>query len=133
MPMQFIWFLPLPLISSRLLASLACQIRPYAGDPGSLSSYFITESRHPDFSKALGWAFGSFILLAAPCVYFGAASPIDAGLALGICGAGVMTGWGFLQLPLRRLGGISGDLIGFAQQVAELATAFGLFFVLVHG
>ena len=29
------------------------------------------------------------------------------------------------------LGGVSGDLLGYAQQIAELATAFGLFFVLV--
>jgi adenosylcobinamide-GDP ribazoletransferase len=132
LPMQFIWFLPLPLITSRLFSSLACQIRPYAGRPGSLSSGFITQSRHSDANGALGWSFASFILLAAPCIYFAEVSAMDAGVALAICGCGVMAGWAALQLPLRRLGGISGDLIGFGQVITELSTAFGLFFALVR-
>jgi adenosylcobinamide-GDP ribazoletransferase len=131
LPMHFIWFLPLPLISSRLLSSLGCQLRPYAGRPGSLSSGFITHSLPSDANLALGWALFSWLLVAAPSVYFGQASSTEAGLALGVCGLGVMTGWAFLRLPMKRLGGISGDLLGYAQQIAELATAFGLFFVLV--
>lgn len=132
LPLQFIWFLPLPLVASRLLSSLACQIRPYAGKPGSLSSQFITQSRHADSNRAFGWAFASFILLAAPCIYFGATSALDAVLALAICGFGIITGWLLLRVPIQRLSGISGDLIGFAQVITELVTAFGLFFALVR-
>ncbi len=132
LPQQFIWFFPLPLVASRLFLSLACQARPYAGNEASLSSQFILGSEGRDANRALGFALGSFFLLAAPCIYFGSATALDAGLALGVCAAGILSGWIMLRLPRRRLGGVNGDLLGYGQQITELSTAFGLFFILVR-
>jgi adenosylcobinamide-GDP ribazoletransferase len=132
LPMRFYWFLPLPMIASRLLSSLACQVRPYAGEPGSLGSLFIEEARHEDASRAVGWAFASFLLVSLPAVYFGAASAREAGLALLACSGGVLLGWIALRVPRGRLGGISGDLLGWSQEIAELSGLFLLFFLLVR-
>ena len=132
LPMRGLWFLPLPLIFSRLLASMACQIRPYAGRKGSLSSLFISEALHPDLNLAMLTAFVAFAIVALPSVFLGYATVEDCGLALGVCILGLASGWMLLKTPLSRLGGISGDLIGWATVITELCIAYGLFFVLVR-
>jgi adenosylcobinamide-GDP ribazoletransferase len=132
LPMENCWFLPLPLIFSRLHASLACQIRPYAGNSGSLSSLFICESRYADFNRAVAWSVISFFCLAVPSLYFGFTTAEEAAEALAVCLAGLILGWSILKLPMRRLGGISGDLIGWSQMICEIVIAFGLSIVLVH-
>lgn len=131
LPMQAVWFLPLPLIFSRLHSALACQARPYAGKRGSLSSLFIEESMHSDLHPAFAWALGGFFALAGAAFYFGLATATDAGLALAVCGAGLALGRLLLQIPMRRLGGISGDLIGWSQVITEIAIGFGLTLVLL--
>ena len=131
LPMQFEWFLPLPLVFSRLHSAMACQIRPYAGNPGSLSSLFITEARHGDLSRAAGWSVLCFFALAGPGIYFGLATVADALQALGVCVGGLALGRILVAIPMRRLGGISGDLLGWSQVITELAIAFGLTLLLV--
>jgi adenosylcobinamide-GDP ribazoletransferase len=132
LPMQGWWFLPLPLVFSRLHSSLACQIRPYAGTPGSLSSFFINESTHADLNIAVATALASFFLLAGLSLYLGFTSAEDAAKAFGVCIAGLALGRSALWSPMARLGGISGDLIGWSQVITETAIAFGLTLVLVR-
>jgi adenosylcobinamide-GDP ribazoletransferase len=132
LPMQNFWFLPLPLLFSRLHSTLACQLRPYAGQEGSLSSMFIEESKASDLNGALMGTLFGFFLLALPSVYFGFCSPLDVLKAFAVSVAGLGVAWSFLRLPMRRLGGISGDLIGWAQVICELSIALGLTLVLVH-
>jgi adenosylcobinamide-GDP ribazoletransferase len=125
----FWWALPLPLISGRLLASLLCQGRPYAGRKGSLSGAFIEGSHPDDAGAAVGWAAFGFMVLSAGAVFMDLASARDCGLALGACAAGIGLGWLASLGPRRRLGGISGDFIGYSLQVAEIAAFCGLLFV----
>lgn len=47
------------------------------------------------------------------------------GIALMIALSG-LTGWGFIQLAARHLGGQTGDIAGAAQQAAEIAALIGL-------
>jgi adenosylcobinamide-GDP ribazoletransferase len=132
LPMQNWWFLPLPFIFSRLHSSLACQIRPYAGNQGSLSSMFIGEAAHSDLNRAAAWSGACFLALVIPSVYFGFCSSAGAIEALAVCGLGLLLGRFVLRLPVRRQGGISGDLIGWSQVITETAIAFGLSLALVR-
>jgi adenosylcobinamide-GDP ribazoletransferase len=130
---SFWWALPLPLIFSRLLAALLCQSRPYAGKQGSLSAWFIDGSRMGDAFAALGWAFAGWALLCTAAVYGGLADERQCMLAFAACVVGMGIGWLQVQAPRRRLGGISGDLIGYAIEVAELSTCFLLLLALSPG
>jgi cobalamin synthase len=129
LPPRLWWALPLPLLFSRLLAALLCQGRPYGGRPGSLSGAFITGSRHEDGQAAVAWAFSGFALLAGGAVLLGKADPLECAKALAVCLASLAAGWSLVQLPRQRLGGMSGDLIGYAMQACEVAACYGLLFL----
>lgn len=129
LPPKLWWALPLPLIFSRLLAALLCQSRPYAGKPGSLSGWFIAGSEHEDGSAAIRWGFTAFALVAGAAILAGLASAEAAFRALAVCLASMLLGYALVQVPRRRLGGISGDLIGYALQVCEVCACMGLLFV----
>lgn len=124
------WALPLPLIFSRLLASFLCQSRPYAGRPNSLSAWFITGSHPEDAGAAIGWTFFGFSVLSAAAVYLGWADARACAWALGVCVAALLIGWAATWGPRARLGGLSGDFIGYAMQVCEIAALLGLLLVL---
>lgn len=126
LPAAIWWALPLPLIFSRLLASLLCQSRPYAGRPNSLSAWFITGSQPEDAGAAIGWTFFGFSVVSALAVFFGLADAKACALALGICVGALLLGWLASLGPRARLGGLSGDFIGYAMQVSEVAALFGL-------
>jgi cobalamin synthase len=129
LPPKLWWALPLPFIFSRLLAALLCQSRPYAGLPGSLSGWFIAGSEHGDGSAAIRWAFTAFALVSGSAIVLGFATTEGAFGALGVCLASMLLGYALVQVPRRRLGGISGDLIGYALQACEVCACFGLLFV----
>lgn len=130
LPAKFWWALPLPLLFSRLLAALLCQGRPYAGRKGSLSGWFI-EGNHPsDASMALGWTFAGLATLCTAAVFSGLADARACGVALGACVGGMALAWMLVQVPRQRLGGISGDLIGYALVLSELSSAYLLLFAL---
>jgi adenosylcobinamide-GDP ribazoletransferase len=130
LPPKLWWALPLPLVFSRLLAGLLCQSRPYAGGSGSLSAWFIEGSQASDASAALGWAFASLALVCTGAVLAGLADARLCALSLAAGAGGMGIGWALVQAPRRRLGGISGDLIGYALETAELSTCFLLLFAL---
>jgi adenosylcobinamide-GDP ribazoletransferase len=123
---QGLWFLPLPLVVSRLHSALACQLRPYAGSPGSLSSMFVGEAGAADKNLALACSLGAFIVLAGAGLGLGLAAPLELLKALGVCLAGLWLGREAIKIPMARLGGVSGDLIGWSQVIVETAVAFGL-------
>jgi cobalamin 5'-phosphate synthase/cobalamin synthase len=132
LPPKLWWALPLPLLFSRLLAALLCHDRPYAGRPGSLSAWFIEGNQPADASAAVGWACLSLGALCTAAVFTGLADVRDCGLALAACVGGMLIGWALVQAPRRRLGGISGDLIGYGLEVAEISSCYLLLFVLAH-
>jgi cobalamin synthase len=117
------------LIFSRLLAALLCQSRPYAGLPGSLSAWFIVGTEHGDGSAAIRWGFSAFAVVSGAAILLGYATADGAFRALGVCLAAMLLGYAMVQVPRQRLGGISGDLIGYALQVCEVCACFGLLFV----
>jgi adenosylcobinamide-GDP ribazoletransferase len=123
------WALPLPLLFSRLLASLLCQTRPYAGRQGSLSGAFIEGALPEDGHAAVAYAFLAFALLSGAAVLMGLADALACFKALAVCLAALAAGWSLVRVPRRRLGGISGDLIGYGMQACEVAAAFGLLFL----
>jgi len=129
LPLRLWWALPLPLIFSRLLASLLCQSRPYAGRLGSLSAWFIAGSKHGDGSAAIRWAFTAFALVSGTAILLGFATTDGAFRALGVCLSAMLLGYALVQVPRRRLGGISGDLIGYGLQACEVCACLGLLFV----
>jgi cobalamin synthase len=124
LPGHLAWTLPLPLIFSRLLAALLCQERPYAGRLGSLSAWFIEGSLPADLSVALACAVLASAALCVAAVFAGWAPAPDCAKALFFCGLGLLLGWVFVQVPRRRLGGISGDLIGYGVEVAEISSCY---------
>jgi cobalamin 5'-phosphate synthase/cobalamin synthase len=129
LPPRLWWALPLPLLFSRLLASLLCQARPYAGRPGSLSGAFIAGSTPEDGQAAVAWAFTAFAVLAGAAVLLGLADPLDCLKALAVCLASMGAAWSLVRVPRQRLGGMSGDLVGYGMQACEVAAAFGLLFL----
>ena len=129
LPPRLWWALPLPLIFSRLLASLECHSRPYAGKTGSLSGAFINFCEPADGHAAVALAFVAYGLLCAAALGLGLADSLDCLKALGACLFGLGMGAWFLRVPKRRLGGVSGDLIGFGLQVCEVAACYALLFV----
>jgi adenosylcobinamide-GDP ribazoletransferase len=128
LPPRLWWALPLPLLVSRLLAALLCHSRPYAGKPGSLSGAFITCNEPQDGHWAVAWAFLAAGAYGALAVALGWADLHACILALGAAGLGLSVGLAAVQAPRRRLGGISGDLIGYGLEAAELATCYALLF-----
>jgi adenosylcobinamide-GDP ribazoletransferase len=130
LPPRLWWALPLPLLFSRLLASLLCQGRPYAGRQGSLSAWFIDGNQPSDGSAALGWAFAGFGLICTAAVLTGRADALQCLYALLACVAAMLVGWAMVQAPRRRLGGISGDLVGYGLQACELAACYLLLVLL---
>jgi cobalamin synthase len=80
---------------------------------------------------ALGLGLGSFLALALPSVFWGLCSPMDAAKALGVGLLGLGLGRFLLRIPMGRLGGISGDLLGWSQVITEISVAFGLTLALV--
>ncbi len=132
LPNQWCWFLPLPLLFSRLGMSLACGLRPYAGEPGSLSGAFILQSRRADRIKASALALLGFGALAFWAWHTHQVPGLKVWMALLVCLTGTALGLVATLVPLRRLGGVSGDLIGFGHEVAEVSTALGLVFLLAR-
>lgn len=130
LPLKLWWALPLPLIFSRLLASMLCQSRPYAGRPGGLSAWFIEGSHADDAAAAIGWTFFGFSIVSAAAVFAGLADARACGMALGVCIGALALGWALTLGPRRRLGGISGDFIGYAMQACEVVALLGLLVVL---
>ncbi len=130
LPPKLWWALPLPLLFSRLWAALLCQSRPYAGRAGSLSGWFIEANRSADASVALAWTFLAFGGLCTLAVLTGLAEARACALALGACVTGMLVATLLVQIPRRRLGGISGDLIGYGLVLCELVSAYLLLFVL---
>ncbi|HTB22990.1 MAG TPA: adenosylcobinamide-GDP ribazoletransferase [bacterium] len=129
LPLGLWWALPLPLLFSRLLAALLCQARPYAGRQGSLSGGFIEGALPEDGHAAVAFAFLGFAALAGAAVLSGLADALDCFKALAVCLAAMAAGWSLVMVPRRRLGGVSGDLIGYGIQACEVAAAFGLLFL----
>lgn len=129
LPPRLWWALPLPLIFSRLLASLECHSRPYAGKAGSLSGAFINFCEPADGHAAVALAFLGYGLCSAVALRLGLADSLDCLKALAACLFGLGTGALFLRLPKRRLGGVSGDLIGYGLQACEVAACYALLFV----
>jgi cobalamin synthase len=130
LPLDICWFLPLPLVVSRLFLSWGCTQRPYVGQKGSLSGSFILNTTAQDFTNALLWAGASFALLAVPAFLLSWAGWFKIVRALVACAAGFGLGWLALSRGRKSLGGISGDLLGFAQTFAELGTALALLLAL---
>jgi adenosylcobinamide-GDP ribazoletransferase len=129
LPPRLWWALPLPFLFSRLLAALLCQSRPYGGNPGSLSGAFIGGSRPEDGQVAVAWAFTAFAVLSAGAVLLGKVDPAECAKALAVCLGALGAGWTLVQTPRQRLGGMSGDLIGYGMQACEVAAAYGLLFL----
>lgn len=130
LPPGYFWALPLPMVFSRLFASLACQARPYAGKPESLGYGYIHGAMPGDASRAIGLAFSSFLLLAAIAVFWQGLSPWRGLAALGLCLGACALAWTFFASARQRLGGVNGDLIGYGLEITEVAAAFGLLFLL---
>jgi adenosylcobinamide-GDP ribazoletransferase len=130
-PPRLNWLLPLPFLFSRLFLSWGCSLRPYAGRKGSLSSRFIENTTPAHFGGACFLAACALAGILAPAWYLGLAPALSLGLSVAVCFASLFLGRLVLEIPLRRLGGISGDLLGFGQQVTELAAAYGLLFLMV--
>jgi adenosylcobinamide-GDP ribazoletransferase len=128
LPPKLWWALPLPLVFSRLLASLECHSRPYAGKDGSLSGAFINFCEPADGHSAVALAFLGYGLLSGAALALGLADSLACLKALAVCLCGLGAGALFLRVPKRRLGGISGDLIGYSLQVCEIAVCYGLLF-----
>jgi cobalamin synthase len=128
LPPRLWWALPLPLVFSRLLASLECHSRPYAGKDGSLSGAFINFCEASDGQVAVALAFLGYGLCGGAALAFGLADSQDCLKALAVCLAGLGAGAMVLRMPKRRLGGISGDLIGYGLQACEIAVCYGLLF-----
>lgn len=120
------WALPLAPLFSRLLAALLCHVRPYAGRPGSLSGGFIAGCQPDDAGAALGWTFGAFTALAGVAVWQGWADGRTCAMALAAGLGSLLLGWAASRGLQRRLGGISGDVIGLAVVVCDLACLAGL-------
>jgi adenosylcobinamide-GDP ribazoletransferase len=124
LPPRLWWALPLPLVFSRLLASLLCHARPYAGKAGSLSGAFITGNEPSDGQASLAIAFLSLGAYGAVVVGLGAVAPLGLLKALGLCLMGLVMGLSLVSVPRRRLGGISGDLIGYGMVGCEVACCY---------
>jgi cobalamin synthase len=69
---------------------------------------------------------GGFGLVSALAVAGGRAEGYGCARALGVCILAVLIGWAFSLGPRRRLGGISGDLIGYSAEICEVAALTGL-------
>jgi adenosylcobinamide-GDP ribazoletransferase len=128
LPPRLWWALPLPLVFSRLLASLECHSRPYAGKAGSLSGAFVNGCEPADGHAAVAFAFLGYGGLGAAALALGLADSAACLKALAVCLLGLGVGALFLRLPKRRLGGISGDLLGYSLQICEVAVCYGLLF-----
>jgi adenosylcobinamide-GDP ribazoletransferase len=130
LPAGYFWALPLPMVFSRLFASLACQARPYAGKPGSLGYAYIHGAMPVDASLAIALAFSSFAALGALAVLGQAVSPALCAASLAVCLAACVVAWSFFAPARQRLEGVNGDLIGYGLEITELAAAYGLLFLL---
>jgi len=132
--------LPLPLVAGRFTQSLLCTTQHYGGKKGSLGANFVNKSSDTEAKLALGLALGSLLLLAgagwglahwvAPQVV--SSDWLSIGLAPVAMILGIGFGWWMAQSPMQRLGGVTGDVCGFASEMTEQATAFLLLFLLVR-
>lgn len=131
-PVHLNWLLPVPLMISRLFLTWGCSLRPYAGKKGSLSSRFILNTQGAHVGGALFLTLAALAGMAGPAWYFGMATGPQLAGVFSVCAASLLVGRLALQIPLRRLGGVTGDLCGFGHQVTELAAAYGLLFLLAR-
>jgi adenosylcobinamide-GDP ribazoletransferase len=109
-------------VLSRCLMALAMIVFPPAKD-GSLTRIFAAQRR--------SWVLGVLIvegLLVAAAVAWVAGLLVVVPLVIGI-GAGA----GVLVVALRRLGGITGDIVGAIGLVAESAMLLGMAVLRIHG
>ncbi|HXC65371.1 MAG TPA: adenosylcobinamide-GDP ribazoletransferase, partial [bacterium] len=81
-----------------------------------------------DGHAAVAFAFLGYGLLGGVALGLGWADSQACLKALAVCLLGLGVGALFLRLPKRRLGGISGDLIGYSLQICEVAVCYGLLF-----
>ena len=93
---------------------------------------FIVGNQPADASAALGWTCIGFAGICTVAVLTGQAEARDCALALAACLSGMLMGWMLLQGPRQRLGGISGDLVGYSLEISELCSCYLLLFVLGH-
>lgn len=126
------WLLPVPLMISRLFLTWGCSQRPYAGTRGSLSSRFFLNTQGPHLNAALFLTLAALAGIAGPAWYLGMATGLELAGVLLVCAASLVLGGLALQIPRLRLGGVTGDLCGYGQQITELAAAYGLLFLLAR-
>ncbi len=132
LPQQLFWALPLPLALSRLHLSLACQLRPYAGEPGSWSSAYIEQAQPRHAHTAWAHFLGGLALWSLLGLRMGWCRWQDLAWAAMTCSMALVLGAAAVGQAQRRLGGISGDLLGYGQQISEAACALMLAFALLR-
>jgi adenosylcobinamide-GDP ribazoletransferase len=141
LPNGLVWYLPLPLVAGRLTQTLLCTTQDYAGKPGSLGAPFVNKSTDEEAWLGLSLAIGSLVLLG---LIFGwglghwafaqvvATDWLSIGLAPVAMILGIAFGWWMSQAPIKRLAGLTGDVCGYASEMAEIATALLLLAGLVR-
>jgi adenosylcobinamide-GDP ribazoletransferase len=141
LPNGLVWYLPLPLVAGRLTQTLLCTTQDYAGKKNSLGSPFVSQSTDEEAWLGLMLSFGSLVLLGLGLGWglshwafaqVVATDWLSIGLAPLAMALGIAFGWWMAQAPIKRLAGLTGDVCGYASEMAELATALLLLAGLVR-
>ncbi len=141
LPNGLVWYLPLPLVAGRLTQTLLCTTQDYAGKPSSLGAPFVNKSTDAEAWLGLALALGSLLLLGIgfgwglghwPFAQVAATDWLSIGLAPLALILGIAFGWWMAQAPIKRLAGLTGDVCGYASEMAENATALLLLAALVR-
>jgi adenosylcobinamide-GDP ribazoletransferase len=107
--------LPLSFALARVVPVWLMTLLPYVTDEATAKSRDVARTTFAHAAVATAWA---TVALGA-ALALGACTPGRAlSLVLVLCVTGVVTGWRYAQ----RLGGVTGDLLGATEQLAEIAT-----------
>jgi len=141
LPNGLVWYLPLPLIAGRLTQTLLCTTQHYAGAKNSLGSPFVSQSSDHEAWLGLELTVGSLVLLGFgfgwalsrwPFAQVVATDWLSFVLAPVAMALGIGFGWLMARGAIKRLGGVTGDVCGYASEMAEIATALLLLAGLVR-
>ncbi len=114
-----LWLILPAYTNSRLVMSYLSVFLPYARKEDGTGKPFVEDSKSPDFMKALAIALAANGILFSMGGVFLTVISVASGALLGI----------FYE---KKVGGITGDLLGAASEITELVTLLAAILIIMH-
>jgi adenosylcobinamide-GDP ribazoletransferase len=132
LPPYFLWYLPLPMVVSRGVQSMLCAWNDYAGKPKSFSAGFIAKAKPLQAYLAMVMVLIAFVLLSGEAEIFKKTNLKEILLTLPALIVAPLAGYALGLRAIKKAGGLTGDICGYASMITECLSALLLLFFMMR-